>query len=198
MIIALFAVSEQSIAGNIVLIFVMTVFLYLQYLHNPFISHQANKMEFILLVCSVLIMVLRLSLTPGIDNDIMNIIISALILLPFVLIIYYTSIEVRIRYKSDKKDGLQQGLLKNDVVAVMDDDGDVDEKSSDDERMIKTINYVLNDNEVIHRMDYQVMRQKYDLEHIELDDIIEKGDSESLVSLNTSTRSGDDASESEF
>ena len=62
-IIALVSVSEPNITITYLFIIIMGFFLFLQYLYNPFIIHEANRMEFILLMCFIFMVVIQLPLT---------------------------------------------------------------------------------------------------------------------------------------
>ena len=146
-IIALFAVSEPNIGSKFIFIAMMIFFLYLQYSCNPFIIHQGNKMEFILLGCFIFLNVIQLPLNPAFDTEKLNIIISILIIYPLILILY-------------KLDGLQQQLWvnkKDDNVLI---DGDMS-----NEALIHTTKYIVNDPR----------EEENNVEAIELEDMKDNG-----------------------
>ena len=94
-IIALFAVSEPDIIVKCIFIVIIIFFSFLQYVHNPFINHQANKMEFILIMSFMFMVVIQLPFNPALDTNVLNMITSLLILYPFILIIYYTLVLIK-------------------------------------------------------------------------------------------------------
>ena len=51
-------------------------FSFLQYSYDPFIIHEANKMEFILLMSFTFMVIIQLPLDPGITDYQLNILVS--------------------------------------------------------------------------------------------------------------------------
>ena len=102
-IIALVSVSEPNIVIKFIFIGLMIFFSYLQYLYNPFIIHQANQMEFMLINAYIFAVMIQMPLNPKFSNKQLNIATSVLILFPIILIIYYTAQLVIMKYKDSEK-----------------------------------------------------------------------------------------------
>eukprot|EP01083_Nonionella_stella_P066591 175475_1 len=86
-VIAFFAVSVPGIPAKCAFIGIMFIFLLLQHKYEPFVAKEANGMEMKLLCCFIFVIVTQL---PSSKYPIfMNVVISLLIILPFVFMAYY-------------------------------------------------------------------------------------------------------------
>ncbi len=94
-IIAIFAVSINDVTTKFFFIIILSFFLLLQGICNPFIIHEANEMESILMVCLIITAVAQ-TIISLVDLLFINIVLSFLILLPFLLLAYYV---YRVYYK---------------------------------------------------------------------------------------------------
>ena len=162
-IIALFAVSEPNIYAEFIFIAILIFFSFLQYLHNPFKIDEANQMEFILINCFIFIVMIQLPLKHRIDSTIFNIVISLLIIYPYIWMM----------------------RMEHRKISKMDDDNEYhifNEQSdlSDDEKMIDTNNYLLdndnNDNKQEITEDYN------ETSEVELSGLKEREESHTVLS----------------
>eukprot|EP00485_Elphidium_margaritaceum_P015027 CAMPEP_0202729254 /NCGR_PEP_ID=MMETSP1385-20130828/186035_1 /ASSEMBLY_ACC=CAM_ASM_000861 /TAXON_ID=933848 /ORGANISM="Elphidium margaritaceum" /LENGTH=1552 /DNA_ID=CAMNT_0049395511 /DNA_START=49 /DNA_END=4707 /DNA_ORIENTATION=- len=87
-VIALFAVSIQSITAKFFFGGILLVVTFVQYTYNPFKVEESNQMEAILLCCLVFIQMTKIS--PVFNSIAVNITVSFLIVAPFLLLVYYT------------------------------------------------------------------------------------------------------------
>ena len=87
--IALLSVSINSTASDVILAIVVAAFLYIHMECQPFVVHFANQMESILLIALIVVIVAH-SVSPlAADPVFIQVIISALIVLPFCLFFYF-------------------------------------------------------------------------------------------------------------
>ena len=128
MIIAFFAASAFDNNYKLVFIMILLVFLYIQYQCEPFIVHEGNKMEFILLL--FLIFVVVLDMTSFINLIFQQYLIALCIVFPFILFAYFM-IRYAINPKLKTKDEVDKNGISMDYL-----DAIQDERDDDDEMML--------------------------------------------------------------
>eukprot|EP01083_Nonionella_stella_P075505 205307_1 len=89
-VIAMFSVSVTGIVSKLMFIAILFVFVYVQQEYEPFITHEGNKMEIILLCCLIFVVVAQMASSYASQHSSLIIgIISCLIVFPFCLTIYF-------------------------------------------------------------------------------------------------------------
>ena len=144
-LIALFAVSVQDISGKFAFLAILTLFVYLQHIYNPFVIHQCNKLEYTLLACLVLIATTNTS--DLYDNTFINIVVSSLIILPFPLLIY----EIYSLYKSqfvDNSKKLDDYIKDHELAASDSSPVGLDTVISQSASSLETTKYQSDDGDV--------------------------------------------------
>eukprot|EP01083_Nonionella_stella_P072417 195303_1 len=111
-LIALFSVSEQDATITFIFFAFLLLFIWLQHECNPFIVNEANKMEFILLVCVLLVAVLQFAIF--IDVHWIGMVISALIILPFPLLTYFIFVACKKQCIAKQFDNMDDHLGNTD------------------------------------------------------------------------------------
>eukprot|EP01083_Nonionella_stella_P046425 124337_1 len=99
--IAFYAVYIEDITYKFMFIIIFAEFAYIQHKCNPFIIHQANQMEFFLLMCFVIIAMSQL--VPAIDAFVLNALISIMIILPGISCVHYVYELTKIKPRDAEK-----------------------------------------------------------------------------------------------
>ena len=118
-LIALFSVSVHDITWKFIFVCIMVYFAILQKRHEPFIIHQANNLEYYLLLCFILIAVSQLIST--INAVFLNMFISILIITPIILVSYYVYHLIKIKTIDIDEDKVQLDAAIN--MSQPDDNG---------------------------------------------------------------------------
>ena len=107
--IAMFSVSATDNNYTICFILIMYIFLFCQYRYQPFIIHSVNTMEFILLSCISFVIVLES--ISFINYTLKHVLISFLIIFPFILFFYFIIKYQKINISKNQNDSSDDDLL---------------------------------------------------------------------------------------
>ena len=89
-LIAFFAVTANDLISNYIFLGFVIFCTGVQYFSNPFLIKQNDAMEMILLLC--LIFIVGAEITSALDNIVINIMVSILIIIPIPVLCYYICI----------------------------------------------------------------------------------------------------------
>jgi len=118
-VIAYFAVGVSGIIYKLVFLFLLMVFIWIQWHHRPFLTSEANQAEFLLLCCLPVVIMAQVLPSSSDMTDIGAIIMSIMVLLPIPLIsffIYLVMNRVWNQYNTDHDQMMKTILDDQDAV----------------------------------------------------------------------------------
>eukprot|EP01083_Nonionella_stella_P098536 277138_1 len=136
-LVSLFAAFAHRITLKLVFIIVIAYCAVIQHLHSPFMIHEANHMELMLLQCLVLVIVIELPYAQAEAHTLITIALSFFIVVPIPLMMYYIcKVMHRKRWKHSKA---------HDQEEVPDESVNGDEEEQEED-VIEVVNGTINNN----------------------------------------------------
>eukprot|EP01083_Nonionella_stella_P246116 854861_1 len=96
-IIAWYHALVEDMTLRLVFVAIIISCVYLQQTYNPFVVHEGNQMESLLLCCFIFIILSQLPFAFQLNEWFMSIVISILVILPIPLFVYYVVIVIKNR-----------------------------------------------------------------------------------------------------